>query len=183
MPLNLTRSIMVVLLPGFVVALPIIIAVIQFSEVESILHRAPQISLAIAFAVAVLIGSILETISSRIEVSLDRKMENELNVRSYWFDYLAYDKGTEPVGFRYVSRLATTMYFELSMACATILSGVLTMLYIFATTKLQSCYIYLMLTGLILILSYTLYKNGCDTHLTLCVARKEIMSRLTAKPE
>lgn len=183
MPLSLTRSIMVILLPGFIVCLPIIIAAIDFSEVRTITRETPQVSIAIAFTATVLMGSILEALSSRIEISLDKKWEQELSVRANWFDYLAHNDGNEPVGFRYLSRLATTMYFELSMACATILSGILSIIFISLNYGLQSCGIIAFLAVIFFLMSYTLYKSGCDTHFVLCTARKEIMSRLKPKRE
>jgi hypothetical protein len=178
MPLNLTRSLLVILLPGFVMMLPFFIAFLQIQEVRSTLAVASNLDLAIAFAITVIFGSLLEAAASRIEVCWDKKTETQHLVEKYWFDYLAYCEKGEPVGFRYISRLATTMYFELSMSIALPLSSV-GFAFILAVLRPESwCPLALGYTAISLLLGWLLFRSARDTHEVLCRARRQLMDRL-----
>ena len=50
----------------------------------------------------------------------DREREAQFQIMENWYPYLARSVSPEPVGYRYLSRLATMFYFELSMLIATV---------------------------------------------------------------
>jgi len=87
MPFTLTRSLIVVLVPGIVATAPWILLI------------------AIYFPLAV--GGVLEGIGSNLEVKWDKERDSDFDVQENWYKYLALTPSVEPVGFRYISRNVT----------------------------------------------------------------------------
>lgn len=119
MPITLTRSLMVILVPGLVALAPWVMFVMyKWPEAAALYNRHSALTNVGLFAAVVICGAIFEGLGSVLEARWDKKREREFEVRENWFAYLA--RATpEPVGHRYISRMATTMYFELSMLFAT----------------------------------------------------------------
>lgn len=118
MPTTLTRSLLVVLLPGVVTVSPWLLALALYTEATLGLDDYPALGHALLFACVAVVGSIFEDLGTHIEVHWDRRRETEYSLKDNWYAYLAHKFEAEPVGFKYMARLATTLYFELSMAFA-----------------------------------------------------------------
>lgn len=179
MPFTLTRSILVVVIPGLVALGPwslwVVFKIGNFEELYksySILINASLVG------VAVIIGSMFEGLLSHLEVRWDKEREQEFKVRDNWFDYLAQQCSAEPVGFRYISRMLTTMYFELSMMVAAPLSltGIAVLIYDHSPSWrcLGAAALVLLASGAV----WFFFREAKSTHGVLCEARKEINSRL-----
>src|SRR5689334_11354634 len=95
-----------------------------------------------------------------------------------WFDYLAHQTTGEPVGFRHIARLVTTLYFELVMIVAAPIAllgaAVLTWHY------RNSYWIFVAYVAGAIIVAVVFYRQAKVTHETLCRTRKEINTRLRA---
>jgi hypothetical protein len=118
-PLTLTRSVMVILVPGVVALAPwLLLTVRTWPRLMEAYAAYEAASNAMLFATVVVVGSVLEGFASWIEVRWDQEREKEFEVRKHWIAYLS-RVGPEPVGHRYISRMVTTLYFELSMLFAT----------------------------------------------------------------
>lgn len=116
MPLTLTRSLLVVLVPGIVAATPWLVWIVkEWENAAKLYQEFPNLVTALLFAIVVVLGSIFEGISSLLEVRWDREREIKFEVKKHWYAYLARICPTEPVGHNYMSRMATTLYFELAM--------------------------------------------------------------------
>ena len=118
-PFTLTRSLLVIILPGLVAILPW--ALWLASKIERLDHLYQTYGVlanALLVGLAILIGSIAESSLTNLEVKWDREREETYQVKENWYAYLALQPSRELVGFRYISRLVTTLYFELSMMVA-----------------------------------------------------------------
>ena len=128
MPLTLTRSLLTVLIPGMVAVAPwLLLLVLQHQVLIDWYKRYPLPLHVSSFAVVVILGATLEGIGSYIEHKWDRShakkqppsYQNEDWVAKDWFSYLSRSFGdSEPVGYRYLSRKVTTLYFELGLMLA-----------------------------------------------------------------
>lgn len=177
MPINLTRSILVVLIPGVVSVAPLLLLLVAY--VPEILSHAGSFSAitnVACFALVCILGLVCESFGTWLEVAWDKEREETYAVKENWHKYLARSVNPEPVGYRYLSRRATTMYFELSMFFASILfcigAFILSCLYFqkigyVATVLLFS-----------IAISLFFYINAKKTHEVLCDTRKAINERL-----
>lgn len=119
MPLTLTRSILGILVPGIVASAPWLLLLLKQPQVEA-LYKSLELPFSVLLLVtSVVAGALCDGIGSHIEASLDAEREAAYEIKKNWYAYLAKTPQTEPVGFRYISRLATTLNFELSMLTAT----------------------------------------------------------------
>ena len=118
MPMTLTRSLLTILIPGLIAIAPWLLVVVQHTEATLGFGSYPTLANALVFASAAVAGSLFETIGTFREVAWDKEREEQFSVQENWYAYLARTFDKEPVGYRYISRLVTTMYFELSMTCA-----------------------------------------------------------------
>jgi hypothetical protein len=120
-PLNLTRSLLVVLVPGGIALFPWLLLIIFLNpEVGKFYREYPQLAWGMLFAAVVVVGSFFEGVNSYIENKWDEDedRESDFPVQKDWFDYLARICPVEPIGHSYISRMATTMYFEMAMMWA-----------------------------------------------------------------
>ena len=109
--------------------------------------------------------------------------EMAFSVTENWYAYLAQNSSPEPVGHRYISRLVTSMYFELGMMISTpiLLSGVIAM---GAWTELSMpCAVTAVLLVLAGVAIWFFSKAARDSHLALCRVRRELVSRRSTKTE
>src|SRR5262245_48225652 len=118
MPMTLTRSILGVLIPGLVAITPWLLLLVQTTSATLGYDKYVVLANALVFSFAAVVGTVLESIGSGFEASWDREREQAFSVRENWYAYLARSFDNEPVGYRYLSRLVTTLYFELSMMMA-----------------------------------------------------------------
>jgi hypothetical protein len=128
MPLNLSRSLLTIILPGIVATAPWLL--LLFVKVTALQHWHESYAFPLhvaAFAVAVTAGSLFEGVGSYIECMWDRwrgrqetpTIGNDDWVQRDWYAYLKEPYGAaEPVGYRYLSRKVTALYFELGMMMA-----------------------------------------------------------------
>lgn len=120
MPLTLTRSLLVVLVPGIVAASPWLLWIVkEWVNAAAVYQAFPNLITALLFAIVVVLGSVFEGLSTFLEVRWDKERESKYDVTRNWFVYLARTYTTEPVGYSYISRAVTTLYFELAMIWAT----------------------------------------------------------------
>jgi len=129
---------------------------------------------------AVIVGSIIEGSLSHLEVRWDKAREKEYNVRENWFSYLALQCATEPVGFRYISRMFTTMYFELSMMVAAPIALVGVAVLAYEHLPSHRCLAAISFVALAAAAVWFLFREAKNTHEVLCEARKEINGRFQA---
>lgn len=180
MPIDLTRSVLVILIPGGVAASPWLLALVLHSEATLGFAR-DYATLANAFVLAIcaIMGLTCESLGTRQEVAWDIEREDDLEVKENWYQYLAGKHDPEPVGFKYISRLATTMYFELSMlyAIGFFAPGAALMIYLrFENSFGAVCGL---VFAILMALICDLFRaDAKDTHEVLCKTRKELNERL-----
>jgi hypothetical protein len=183
MPLTLSRSLVVVLVPGIVACAPWLLLCAEHASDLTALYRAYQVpGNALLFALVVVVGSILEGIGSRAEVRWDAEREKEFGVQENWYKYLAQTPESEPVGFRYISRTVTTMYFELTMSFA----GSIMFLGIGAVIgSIQTDYRSWIAASSIAVAGAAFWffrAQARDSHKILCKVRLELANRVPYRP-
>lgn len=174
---NLTRSLLVVFVPGIVGVAPWVLVLLHAVSEVSLLYRDyPVFFQAVVFAFVIVVGTAFEDSGSRIEVAWDKRREAEYSVEANWWTYLARAAEHEPIGFRYVARHAATLAFELSMGFATAafaigLSGLLIQA---QAPTVWVPFILAVATGVVWLFGRTAY----DTHELLCETRQELNFRM-----
>jgi hypothetical protein len=100
-----------------------------------------------------------------------------------WYTYLSRQLDPEPVGFRYLSRMVTTLYFELGMLFATPIFAEGTGVAVAHFYPQRTCPI-VALANVVAIgfIAYFTWQAR-ETHLVLCRTRKEINDRTQTKQE
>ncbi len=183
MPLNLTRSILVIIIPGGVAVGPWLVLVFQtWPEVGDLYEAYPILWNCVFFGIVVIVGTIFENFGSSREVRWDKNQESTYDVQENWYRYLSREVDPEPVGYRYISRMVTSLYFELTMTFATI-SFFLgsAMIAFFSDPKFHVFYgIALIIVGLLLSIYFEI--QATQSHGLLCKTRKEINQRLDSAP-
>src|SRR5687767_1473328 len=95
MPLTLTRSLLAIILPGFIACAPFFLLVALSSPiVEAFYEKHAVLGNTVAFGIAVLVGSIIEEFGSYIEKRWDDSIQNLQTdagswVHTEWLKYLA----------------------------------------------------------------------------------------------
>jgi hypothetical protein len=132
-------------------------------------------------ALVVVTGSVFEGLASVVEVRWDNQCETELNVREHWYAYLA-RTGSEPVGHRYISRMVTTLYFELAMLCATFafFLGAAALVWL-SNARHPIVFSLLLIGGALGAVIYFRWQARC-THRVLCEVRRELTVRVKSAP-
>jgi hypothetical protein len=130
---------------------------------------------------AIILGSILEGLLSHVEIAWDKEREKKYQVRKNWFDYLSHEFSTEPVGFRYLARMATSMYFELAMMAASALAllGVAVLLIEHASGPWKAASLVVALAAAFV--AQFFYHQAKASHEVLCESRREINARLKGR--
>jgi hypothetical protein len=182
MPVTLTRSLLVVIIPGLIAIAPWMLWLAsKIDGIGELYKNYATLLHASMLGLAIILGSIIEGQLSKLEVTWDKEREKTYKVRKNWYDYLAHEFSAEPVGFRYLARMATTMYFELSMmaASAIALLGVALLLIEHAEGPWKGLSL---IALLIAVLAAQFFHNQAKTtHEVLCEGRKEINARLRGK--
>lgn len=179
MPITLTRSLLVILIPGGLAVMPWFFYFLSdFDDFGNVYEKYKTLINVITFGVIVVTGTLLESIVSYQEDLWDKKREEEYKVTDNWYKYLSYTLENEPVGFRYLGRMVTTLYFELSMMIASpifFMGIVLILSSIGIQNKSGWIVLFLILTGLS---CYFFRKQAENTHMILCKTRLEINKRI-----
>jgi hypothetical protein len=122
LPFTLTRSILVVILPGLVASAPwVLLAAKEWPELSQLYREFPTPANAVLLALIVVLGTTFEGLGSFLEDRWDDELEDECQVDRNWYRYLARVCEHEPVGFHYLSSFVTSLYFELSMMFASLI--------------------------------------------------------------
>lgn len=176
MPFTLTRSILVILLPGAITLSPYLF---------NLLYTLPQFmawydghkteSYFFVFSAAVIIGSVYEGISSIVEVKLDNCLKKtHPDIDKEWYNYLCRNNSSEPVAYRYISRRATTMYFEFSMAYSMIFLGYGFSLNLDRIGFFNDCLQKPAFIMIFWVLFYYFFRQAMSTHSVLSKIRSEL---------
>src|SRR5688572_3098080 len=118
MPMTLTRSLLTVLIPGLIAIAPWLLMLVQHTSATLGFKEYSTLANALVFASAAVAGSFFEAQGTRFELAWDKERESEFSVQENWYAYLARNVEREPVAYRYLSRLVTTLYSELAMIFA-----------------------------------------------------------------
>lgn len=184
MPLNLTRSILAILVPGGIAVAPWLILVFQTWPFLAEQYKAyPFLAHGLLFGIIVIIGTVLESIGSTMEERWDKQRGKEYSVLEHWYAYLSRSIDSEPVAHRYISRLVTRMYFQLTMTYATVLFslGFATMAFLAGSKMLIIIGLVLIAVGMGTSIHFEIQAK--NTHLELCEIRRELNTRLDAAPK
>ncbi|WP_193086767.1 hypothetical protein [Advenella sp. FME57] len=118
MPHTLTRSILTILIPGLFALCPWLLLLHQYAnpQVGSV---NPILLPAIVITLAAVLGSIFEGLGSHFEASWDNcpRMTN-YEIEKNWHIYLASALEPKPIGYSYLAKIVTSLYFELAMIWA-----------------------------------------------------------------
>ena len=177
MPLTLTRSLLVVLIPGLVALAPwLLLAVQSWPDLKTTYAEYTGAANVVLFALVVLIGSVFEGLATHVEVRWDRQRESEFNILENWYAYLA-SCAPEPVGNRYIARMVTTFYFELAMLWASIafLVGAATNVWL-SSVRYPLKAALLVLGAAVGAAFYFRWQARCS-HQVLCEVRRELAAR------
>jgi hypothetical protein len=178
LPLTATRSVLTVFVPGVVAISPWLLALVQHTSATLGFEEAPTLAHTMLFAVVVVVGTVCQGFGSYMESAWDKQRDAELQVTENWYAYLARPLEHEPVGYRYLSRLVTTMYFELSMAFA--LPFFVAGAFVLAILRFPNFY-WLAATIATILFPTTIgffCWQASDTHRRICETRREIVRRL-----
>lgn len=177
MPMTLSRSLLTVLIPGLIAIAPWLLMLVQHTSATLGFGEFTTLANALVFASAAVAGTFFEAQGANLEVSWDKDRDSIHQVRENWFVYLSRAVEREPVGYRYVSRLATTLCFELAMIYATpiFVVGVCTL----AALRFPGFVLIVTIGGLILAAgsSFYFYRQARCTHDVICETRKELNVR------
>lgn len=180
MPTTLNRALLGVLIPGTIAVAPWLLAGAQHTDATLGFDRYPSLAHVMLFAIVATIGTVIQGIASFFEDRWDGEREDVYSVRENWYAYLSRSLSPEPVGYRYLARLATVLQFELSMILAApsfvFGSGVLTALRFPEVVSVAVCVAAL---GGCLASRYFWWQARC-THDVLCKVRRELNQRLSS---
>lgn len=180
MPTTLTRSLLTVLVPGLVAVAPWLVWLVQHTSATFGAEESAVLANALIFALVVVVGASFEGLGTFLEARWDVERETEYQVQAHWMRYLSYAGAHEPVAFRYLSRLVTTLYFELSMlfAAPTFVAGTT----LLAALRFANYRIWIILSGIFAFGAFAWYfcYQARESHETLCRVRMQITLPVTA---
>jgi hypothetical protein len=184
MPLTLTRSLLAIILPGAMVCAPLFLLVsMRDQHVATFYEAYTFLAHVLAFGVVVLVGAVLEEFGSYLEKRWDGRVSAEPTdqgwVHENWISYLAREfASSEPVGYRYLSRKVTALYFELGLMFAGPLLLIGTASLGILEFGWRSGRAVTIAIALAVITSALFYKFARDTHFVLCSIRRDINERI-----
>jgi hypothetical protein len=177
-PIGVTRSLLTVILPGLVAITPWLLVLAQYRPALTAMKEAPTLAHTLLFALVTVAGTICQGFGTRLESTWDKEREEEFQVSENWYAYLSRPLEHEPVAYRYISRLSTTMYFELSMLFAVPFFALGS--FVLIATLFYSFYWPALAIGIVLGFAaiFFFWSEAKTTHKTICVTRREVMNRL-----
>jgi hypothetical protein len=128
----------------------------------------------------VIAGSLFEIISGAWEVKWDRELEADMQVDENWYVYLSRSVSPEPVGYRYLSRIVTRMYFESNMALASLSFFLGSATIFFRSQGITSVFSWSFI-ALVIIVPFAFKRSAIRSHFLLCETRREINERIDGK--
>lgn len=174
-PTTVTRSVLTILVPGLIAVAPWLLALVQHTQATFGFDSYPTLAHLMLFASVIVAGSIFEGVGSLFEVCWDKKLCSEMDVEGDWYAYLATKESL--VGHRYISRLVTTLYFELSMMLSvpTFVAGASVLAILrFSSLTWWSLILSAVIAALV---AYYFYWQASTTHRVLCITRRELRAR------
>lgn len=176
-PTTLNRSLLVILIPGVLALAPWISFVTKHAGFES---SSPMVYVLI-FVAATVVGSVFEGLTSHLEEYWDRTRDADWKVKDNWTTYLAREFRTDPIGCRYLARLAVTLYFELSMMCAAPVFFIGAAVRLFWKYPAQSGLIVIgTVLGVLISVAYFTWQAR-TTHGLLCRTRRDLNARWSSE--
>jgi hypothetical protein len=119
--ITLSRSLLVIILPGVVAVAPWLFILLGWVQENSKFYEKYQLPVNVCLiALVVVVGCIFEGVNSHQETKWDAEREEEYDVEKNWRDYLALAGNAELIGFNYITKIVTSMYFELGMMWASV---------------------------------------------------------------
>ncbi|MBJ6979925.1 MULTISPECIES: hypothetical protein [unclassified Luteimonas] len=165
---------MTVLIPGLVAVAPWLVWLVEHTPATLGADQSAVLANALIFALVVVAGSTCEGLGTYLEHRWDGKLESEHQVQEHWFRYLNYCGEREPVAFRYLSRLVTTLYFELAMlfATPTFVAGAT----LLAAVRFPNFRFWIASGGVLVGVAFVLYfrYQARQTHEGMCKVRKAL---------
>ena len=173
-------------MPGVITIAPWALVLISKSQELANFYQEFSLPIQVAmFALVVVTGALIEGFGTYVErrwdINCNLELKEETTLEKDWYDYLSRVFGSaEPVGYRYISRKVTTLYFELGMMFSTPfgLIGMTVVLYEHQT----SCVPIAILVLGALISPFIFCKLAHDSYMVLCKTRARINFRLNSKP-
>ena len=177
MPMTLTRSLLTILIPGLIAIAPWLLLLVQYTSATLGFKENLTLANALVFTTAAVVGSLFEAAGSTREVAWDEERNEALAVKENWYIYLSRQLEREPVGYRYLSRLVTTLYFELAMmfAAPIFFAGAC----LLASFRFAANAPFMIIGSLMLIVSVAAYfrAQARCTHEVICKTRAQINAR------
>ena len=174
MPTTLSRSLLTIIIPGLVAVAPWLVFLVQHTTATLGADENAVLSNALIFALVVVVGSTCEGLGTYLEYRWDDQLESKHQVQEHWIRYLRYSGEREPVAFRYLSRLVTTLYFELAMlfAAPSFVVGAT----VLAALRFAQNRWWIIPLGVMLAIAFAFYfrYQAKQTHEGMCKIRKEI---------
>jgi len=177
MNITLTRSLLVILLPGAMFLMPWgLFILISYPDCLKAYELYKYEYVAVLFGLSVFTGMLLEGLGASIEVHWDRTRETKYDIDKNWYAYLAAQYETEIVGYKYITSRVTTMYFELGMMWVAMSAAISSW---FLLYKFNSeCFVFnaIVMTTLCFFAMIYFYRMAYSSHKVLCKARQKINS-------
>jgi len=177
MPITLTRSIVVIIVPAIFALIPYLYLLNRSATFRKWAYEESIITSSIMFSIVVIIGFLFEILGTNVEAKWDSspKKEEKYKIKDNWYKYLSNTKNPEPVANRYISGRVTILYFELAMMHATFIfflgiglnfvnfnGNIWTNLFIVSTSVIIS------------LVPFFMFRNQAEkTHAVLCITRLE----------
>ena len=179
MPLNLTRSILAIFIPGGVALAPwVLFLTVRFPSVRDFYSEYSTLVNFVMFGAIIVVGTIFETWGANFEKRWDDDREEKYEVKENWYQYLSRSIDPEPVGYRYISRAVTSLYFELTMIFGSF-SFVIGTAAVASTLYPRFAILFMGASMLIGALVARFFRGHANrSHRLLCESRKEINERL-----
>lgn len=177
MPYTLSRSLLTVIIPGIIAAAPWML-LLTSSEVHLHFPQHPVLISGVALAIVTILGSTFEGLGSFFEAHWDKKLEKRFDVEKNWYIYLASQPNPQPIGYEYLTKLVTTLYFELAMMFAAPISiaGIGTLAWRMYPQHENQIILVSILLALFSVAYYEYQAKS--THRVICKTRFELNGRL-----
>lgn len=196
MPLNLTRSLLVILIPGAVALAPwLLFALDSLPALAHYYDHYADMSVAFIFCAVVVVGVAFESINSYVENHWDGQLRSDseynkrrkarkrpkadeelFHVLNDWYEYLSRICESPPIAHGYLSRTVTTMYAELALMWAVMFFGA--GVFRLACDLDAPKWFLLISFFLSVAIPLLLLRTAKDSHWNLCKVRSEVNKRL-----
>jgi len=180
LPATLDRAVLTVLIPGLVAVAPGLLVLVLWTDANLGFEKYTTIAHTMLFALIAVVGSVFQSVGSFLEVRWDQEREASHCVDLNWFAYLSRILPVEPVGYRYLGRLVTSLQFELAMMFASPIFMVGTAALIALRFREHSTCVWIASPIFIVGAPAFFWWQARTTHEVLCRTRRTINERLDA---